>query len=422
MKWIRSALACLTVSLAGCDAGRPLRGDLDEALLATGRMAGVTSSLIGLTSTAISKSHITLSWQDGANNETGWQIHRSTAGPAGPFTLLATAGANVTSFDDTGLTPLTQYCYRVRSFRTTGKRTTYGEFSNTSCSTTPGAPAAPSGAYARPANSSAVDVSWTDNSATEDGFRVERSATITGPWESAATTSANATSHQDPARLSEEQVCYRVVAFNAHGVSQPSNADCTTPPAGPMTLAATAVIRTVELTWADNSLIEDAYEVQRAVAEAGPYSVITNLVASSTSYRDQNLSSSTTYWYRVRAIKDGGFSDFSNTAGATTGSCANAWETSCDNGADDDCDGLVDTADPDCTDQCTRAEVDCNNFADDDCDGLVDGADPDCPAPPCDLGCPPGMTCYPDGFCYYAAESDEWSVDVDLCPDPGVGR
>ncbi len=53
----------------------------------------------------------------------------------------------------------------------------------------------------------------------------------------------------------------------------------------------------------------------------------------------------------------------------------------CGNGIDDDCDGLVDCADPDCAaaPACIPAPVErCDNCVDDDGDGLVDYEDPDC--------------------------------------------
>jgi hypothetical protein len=57
----------------------------------------------------------------------------------------------------------------------------------------------------------------------------------------------------------------------------------------------------------------------------------------------------------------------------------------CDGGADDDCDGLVDCADPDCATAaaCVPQPTEtCGNCVDDDGDGLVDWADPDCCAGP----------------------------------------
>ncbi|NNE06221.1 MAG: hypothetical protein HKO64_12585 [Xanthomonadales bacterium] len=57
-------------------------------------------------------------------------------------------------------------------------------------------------------------------------------------------------------------------------------------------------------------------------------------------------------------------------------------EVSCIDGIDNDCDGLVDTDDPDCQGPCNPTEpveVSCDDGLDNDCDGLVDLDDPDCP-------------------------------------------
>ena len=75
--------------------------------------------------------------------------------------------------------------------------------------------------------------------------------------------------------------------------------------------------QTVDVAWKDNSSVEDAYELQRATAQAGPYDVIATLPANTVSYHNTGLTTNTTYWYRVRATKDAGFGDFSNVASAT---------------------------------------------------------------------------------------------------------
>jgi hypothetical protein len=50
-------------------------------------------------------------------------------------------------------------------------------------------------------------------------------------------------------------------------------------------------------------------------------------------------------------------------------------EHNCQDGWDDDCDGLVDAADPDCAGQITEQ---CANGVDDDANGLTDCGDPAC--------------------------------------------
>jgi len=72
-----------------------------------------------LSATAISSSQINFSWQDNSNNETGFKIERKT-GSGGSYSEIATVGANVTAYSDTGLIENTTYFYRIRAYNTTG--------------------------------------------------------------------------------------------------------------------------------------------------------------------------------------------------------------------------------------------------------------------------------------------------------------
>jgi titin len=110
----------------------------------------------------------------------------------------------------------------------------------------------------------------------------------------------------------EKQICFRVIAFNATGVSNPSSPDCTTPPANPTNLVAKAADgQSINLTWTDNSAVEDGYKVSRLDA-AGTWADIAILPPNAVSYRDAGVSVDRTYTYRVQALKDGGFSDYTN--------------------------------------------------------------------------------------------------------------
>lgn len=64
------------------------------------------------------KGSLTLSWNDNANNETGFLIERSING--GAFTQIAQVGANVRTFTNSGLNKNTTYTYRVRAFNANG--------------------------------------------------------------------------------------------------------------------------------------------------------------------------------------------------------------------------------------------------------------------------------------------------------------
>jgi hypothetical protein len=263
----------------------------------------------------LSYSRIDVSWRDNSGNESGFEVHRSTTGANGAFTLLAKTGAGVTSYNDVGVAPSTAYCYEVRAFRITGNKTSYSALSNAACATSlaPPLPVAPSGVNATPWSGYAIKITWTDNSANETGFRVERSATTAGPWTAIGMTGANVTSLEDYQFPGAEQpACYRVFAMNSFGDSDPSNLDCTTPPAAPTNLAATvADDGTVNLTWADNSAVEESYEVQRGSSGAVGMTVVATLPSNATGFRDAGLPDSS-YGYLVRATKDGGTSGGSN--------------------------------------------------------------------------------------------------------------
>lgn len=269
-----------------------------------------------LKAAAASPSQVDLAWKDNATNESGFELHRSTAGISGPFTIAAGTGPNVTAFSDRDLTDKKEYCYKVRSFRAAGRKTTYTSFSNTACTTTPGArPGAPM-IYVRPVWSFVVIVRWGDSGDNENGYRVDRGPGGAGPWVKVLTTPAmiglNSQEATDVGLASEVQVCYRVVAFNSIGES-PSEVSCTVPPAAPTNLVAKPLSDlSVELTWADNSAFEDGYEVVRATDTQ----VIVELPAGSTGYRDTGLSGNMTYNYHVRATRDGGTSSPSEIARA----------------------------------------------------------------------------------------------------------
>src|SRR5262249_14111231 len=70
-----------------------------------------------LTATAASSSQINLTWIDNSNTEDGFKIERLSGGT---WTEVATVGANVTSWSDSGLTAGTTYTYRVRAYNAGG--------------------------------------------------------------------------------------------------------------------------------------------------------------------------------------------------------------------------------------------------------------------------------------------------------------
>ncbi|WP_344826830.1 LamG-like jellyroll fold domain-containing protein [Chryseobacterium ginsenosidimutans] len=100
-----------------------------------------------VTAGATPSSSLTVNWSDNATNETNYVLERSPNGTA--FSVIATLPANTTSYNEVGLTPNTQYYYRVKAMNAT-ESSVYT--SNTSI-TTPPIPAAPTqAANPTPAN------------------------------------------------------------------------------------------------------------------------------------------------------------------------------------------------------------------------------------------------------------------------------
>lgn len=313
MRTVHMALSVIV--LAACDANilSPTRGPAPENPAAA-RAVGT------ITSWPVSASQISMSWPDNLTNEAGWEVHRSTAGAGGTFSFLTSLVANTTSYDNAGLAPLTEYCYKVRSFKRNGPNTSYGSLTSASCSTTFGPPPAPSGLSAVP-RPYAIDITWTDNATTEQGMRLEHSADAAGPWTGLATLSYNTTSYVDYSQLMEQQVCYRVIATNAYGESAPSNVDCTALPRTPVRTMASANGQGIDVTWKDTSDVEDGYEVQHAL-EDFVWTVIATLPAGASSYHHAAVTIDVRHWYRVRAKKDGGYSESSGQAWAAVASSA----------------------------------------------------------------------------------------------------
>lgn len=70
-------------------------------------------------------------------------------------------------------------------------------------------------------------------------------------------------------------------------------------------------VNTILLQWDDHSSIETGYEIQRAETIDGPWIVISNEPPDTSNFTDSNLPSGTQFFYRLRAVGEEGFSDFS---------------------------------------------------------------------------------------------------------------
>lgn len=90
------------------------------------------------------------------------------------------------------------------------------------------------------------------------------------------------------------------------------------PPSKPTQLNAVAISSTeIKLTWQDNSDNEEGFKIERKT-EVEEWSQITTVEENATEYTDSELKPNKTYYYRVRAYNEGGYSGYSNEAYAKT--------------------------------------------------------------------------------------------------------
>jgi titin len=305
--------ALCQVLAAACDPTAPVDPASDASRLLVPDESSMRNLVpSGPSATARSWDRIDISWTK-VQNASGYQVFQSTTGASGSYALIASTGATVTAYSNAGLTASTEYCYKIRSIKTAGRNITYSDFSAAACATTSPPPvASPSETDAVPQGYK-IQIRWKDNSTNEDGFHIQRAPTPNGAWEQALDAVANATSADVYASL-EQQACFRVVAYSTAGPSSPSVPDCTALPAAPSQLSANAPDpQSITLSWTDNSGVEDGFRVYR-MEEGGAWADIATLPANVASYRDAGVKADVPYTYHVQALKDGGYSNFSNDA------------------------------------------------------------------------------------------------------------
>lgn len=265
-----------------------------------------------LSATAISASRIDLGWTDNSGVEDGYKIERSPNGSTG-WTEIDTVGAGVTTYQNTGLTSNTTYYYRVRAYDGSDNST----YSNTANALTP--LQTPTSLAVAQRLSTKLRITWSDSNSDEDGFKLERSPAGAGTWAQIATPTASP--YDDTGLSANTAYDYRIRAYDGSNHSAYSSTATGTTYAtlvAPTAFAATPASATsITLSWSNSNSGVTAYSLERSLDGEDWAEVAT---PSASPYTNSGLNPNTTYFYRIRAYRDGSieYGPYSSEESATT--------------------------------------------------------------------------------------------------------
>jgi subtilisin family serine protease len=308
---------------------------LDGKVLSGGRVNAYKTLLPQLNAPSLlnckatSSTQIVLGWKDNSENESGFKIERKAGAcnSSNKWVTIATKPANATTHIISGLSPNTSYVFRVRAYQ----GSTNSSYSNCATSKTglPGAPPAPTNLKAASVSSTKINLSWSDNSANESGFKIFRKIE-TSTWSLLKTTGAEVKNISDtaaPGNASATIYQYYICAYNDSGKSPSSNTAIV--PYKPTNLSAIpgSSSSSIKLTWSDKSNNETGFEIYRKAGvckSANAWKLIKTVGANIKTWTNTGLNSGNKYSYQVRAMNRStaqptsyGYSMYSNCSTAT---------------------------------------------------------------------------------------------------------
>jgi hypothetical protein len=266
----------------------------------TVRVTTGPNSPASLAATTQSNTRVALAWTDRSGAETGFQVER-WVGTTGPWTRIATPGANAKSLLDAAAPPESALRYRIRAVNAHAP----SEWSVEAAATTSPADPGPRTPANLPGGSGSIG--WNDLSMAETGYELQRSPGSPGTqWTTIARLPANTTGYIDATVEPESVWSYRVRAFNDLGTSEwVILGSLTTGPYAPADVVAEALSPTrAAVSWTDRSKMEVGYEVLRS--EDGIFVPVADLPANATGLTEGSLSQETEYTYRVRTFNQHG--------------------------------------------------------------------------------------------------------------------
>ncbi len=276
---------------------------------------------------SVTPTTVDLTWYDMADNEVQFEVWRfdapttSTVPQAAFLVPTQTGGAmgfGGNNWTDTTVAPGMCYNYQVRAIAASGSFSTW----NAPAPVQACVPAGTVTPTATAVSEFLVTVDWSNTTFPDtsvNGYRIERSLMVNGPWAPLVVAAPADRSYSDSGVLPSTSYFYRIVVIGTNGATVLTTAPVAVttpspqPPAAPTGLTGSipAGLMEVDLSWTDQASNEQGFSVERSVNN-GPWNAITGTLpaiagtGAQGSYIDTTVSGNTTYSYRVVAVNGGG--------------------------------------------------------------------------------------------------------------------
>ncbi|MEZ0608533.1 fibronectin type III domain-containing protein [Fibrella sp. WM1] len=259
---------------------------------------------------------ITIGWTDASSNEDRFDIqYAETADFANP--TATNVGAGVVTGSVNNLQPCRTYYVRVAATNSAGS----SDWLSGKITLSPNVPGKAASLAGTAVSQSQIDLAWTYTASTEEAFELEYADN--GNY-------ANSTK-RDLAKANRTEAVtglkagtpywLRLRAKNCGGGGDWLETTATTQTSTPVTLPAPTSLRfatsspvftQLSLLWTDVATTETGYEVWRADNDQTNWNRVAQLPANAATFTDVGLRAGVPYFYRVRAVQNTTFSDWSN--------------------------------------------------------------------------------------------------------------